>query len=135
MTDDPSIDMEPNELAKALKSLHTLTFSDRGWSLLFVAGWDQPLCGATGNCQYWVLDEQNNILLETSAKAVTVLGSSHHERPDLLFSSHDSASDTDRERWYFNGKKYELKWCGTSTYGDLGHEYKHPKTFQHSCRE
>jgi hypothetical protein len=92
------------------------------------------MCGAVGNCMTWVLDSHNKILLEDSGKAITVLNRVHHARPDILFSVHDSADDTELEKWSFNGSQYILTRCGTSTMGYLGHYKKHPYTYSHPCQ-
>jgi hypothetical protein len=130
---DPS-DLDQAELAKAQRNLYVLFLKRSSGTLTFVSGWTYLMCGAVGNCMTWVLDQQNKILLEDSGKAITVLGRIHHTRPDILFSVHDSASDTDLERWRFNGSKYVLSWCGTSTTGSLGHYRKHPYTYSYPCQ-
>lgn len=133
LDDGDKSELDPTELNEAKNSLHTLTVKDGNQSLIFVAGWDTELCGGVGNCTIWVLDGQHRVLLESGGKAITVLASHHHGRSDILVSAHDSASDTDRERYTFNGSVYVLSWCGTSTMGYPGHEYVHPHTFSHSC--
>ncbi len=135
LDDGNPTDLDQAELRKAEENLHVLVLQRSGGQLTFVSGWTSAMCGAVGNCMTWVLDKGNHILLETSGKAITVFPSLHHGRPDLLFSIHDSASDTDRERWRFNGKIYERTWCGTSTMGYPGHEYVHPHTYSHPCQQ
>ena len=130
---DPS-DLDPVELATARKSLHLLILDRSGTTLKFVAGSTYLMCGAVGNCMTWVLDLHNQILLEDRGKAITVLSRGHRARPDILFSVHDSASDRDLERWRFNGSKYVLTWCGTSTMGYVGHYRKHPYTYSRPCQ-
>jgi hypothetical protein len=126
-------DLDPTELAMAKKNLFVLTIKRAGTTLTFVSGWTYLMCGAVGNCMTWVLDSHNKILLEDSGKAITVLNRMHHARPDIMFSVHDSADDTELEKWRFNGSKYILTWCGTSTMGYLGHYKKHPYTYSHPC--
>jgi len=129
---DPT-DLDPTELTTTKKNLFILTIQRAGTTLTFVSGWTYLMCGAVGNCMTWVLDQDNKILLEDSGKAITVLNSVHHGRPDILFSVHDSASDTDLEKWRFNGALYILSWCGTNTMGYSGHYTKNPYTSRHPC--
>ena len=130
---DPT-DLDPAELATAKENLHILTVQRAGGVLTFVSGWTYLMCGAVGNCMTWVLDSNNKILLEDRGKAITVLNRTHHVRPDILFSVHDSADDTELEKWRFNGSQYILTWCGTSTMGYLGHYKKHPYIYSHPCQ-
>jgi hypothetical protein len=130
---DPT-DLDPTELATAKKNLHVLILQRAGGALTFVSGWTYLMCGAVGNCMTWVLDQHNKLLLEDSGKAFTVLHSVHYTRPDILFSVHDSADDTELEKWQFNGSQYILTWCGTNTMGYLGHYKKHPYTYSHPCQ-
>jgi hypothetical protein len=130
---DPS-DLDPTELAKAQHNLYALILKRHGETLTFVSGSTYLMCGAVGNCMTWVLDQHNRIVLEDSGKAITILKNKHHARPDILFSVHDSASDTELEKWRFNGTKYVLNWCGTSTMGYLDHYKKHPYTYNHPCQ-
>lgn len=130
---DPT-DLDPTELATAKKNLFVLTVQRANTTLTFISGQTYLMCGAVGNCMTWVLDQDNKIILEDSGKAITILNSVHHARPDILFSVHDSASDTDLERWRFNGSKYILSGCGTSTMGYLGHYKRHPYTYSRPCQ-
>jgi hypothetical protein len=130
---DPT-DLDPIELANAKKNLHVLTLPHAGTTLTFVSGWTYLMCGAVGNCMTWVLDQDNNLILEDRGKAITVFNSVHRGRPDILFSVHDSASDTELEKWRFNGSHYILTWCGTNTMGYLGHYKKRPYTYSHPCK-
>jgi hypothetical protein len=129
---DPT-DLDPTELATAKKNLHVLTLQRAGTTLIFVSGWTSLMCGAVGNCMTWALDQDNKIILEDSGKAITVLNSVNHGRPDILFSVHDSASDTDLEKWRFSGFHYILSWCGTRTMGYVGQYKKKPYTYSHPC--
>lgn len=131
---DPS-DLDPVELATAMKNLHVLILKRSQGTLTFISGWTYLFCGAVGNCMTWVLSQDDKILLEDSGKEITVLKTNHNAEPDILFSVHDSASDTDLERWRFSGSKYVLSWCGTSTMGYAGHYKKHPYTYSHPCQQ
>ena len=72
-------------------------------------------CGVI-NCAAWVLDGHGHTLLRgLSPWQIVVLATRHEDLPDLEFSFHDSAAETQRLRFRFGGSRYQLHSCETRT--------------------
>ena len=129
-------DLERGELTSLQRGLHVKRVVLTGGSILLVQAWGQPLCGATGNCSVWVLDKDHRLLLDGGGgESISVMSSYHRGKPDILFAIHISASDTGLERWRFNGSKYVLSWCATSSWGMPFDNWTQPHLDVHSCSE
>jgi hypothetical protein len=95
--------------------------------LKLVAIWARNacLCGATGNCEFWVYQIQRGEykqVLETGlVREFGFLKATTNGLPDLVLWSHDSAQRYPGALWQFDGSVYESR-CGweiVSTYEEL----------------
>lgn len=86
--------------------------------LILVQAYNTDGCGAVGNCQFFLLNDEHELLLSNVvAYFLTVLGSSHHGVPDVLLGEHISAGQT-AQTWYrFDGSRYRASRCAIDTYG------------------
>ena len=87
---------------------------------LLVRGKNFHLCGATGNCGFWVFEEgrtRPRMLLSASdyvdiaELGQQVLRSRTHGYSDLLLKGHFSAAETGHYTYKFDGQKYIQKRC------------------------
>jgi hypothetical protein len=88
---------------------------------LVVQGTGVCMCGAVGNCPFWVIGEapRPGVLLETVGIQTFALQENLTARRfDLLVGSHDSAMQTDLQRFRFNGTKYQLNGCALIDWDD-----------------
>ena len=89
------------------------------------------LCGATGNCEFWVYRVQRGKyeqILETGlVREFGFLNVTTNGLPDLVIWSHDSAQHYPGALWQFDGSVYQSR-CGweiVSTYEELpDHRWK-----------
>jgi hypothetical protein len=101
--------------------------------LKLVAIWARNacLCGATGNCEFWVYRVQRGKyeqVLETGlVREFGFLKATTNGLPDLVLWSHDSAQRYPGALWQFDGSAYESR-CGweiVSAYEELpDHRWK-----------
>lgn len=102
-------------------------------NLKLVAVWARNacLCGATGNCEFWVFRAQRgryDQVLETGlVREFGFLKATTNDLPDLVLWSHDSAQRYPGALWQFDGRVYESR-CGweiVSAYEELpDHQWK-----------
>jgi hypothetical protein len=111
-------DLSPEEIAEAKWDLHVKEVVTAGGKLLLIQGWGMQLCGATGNCAVWALDEKNRLILETSGNGIRLLRTIHHRRPSILMYEHMSAFQTGLTWYSYDGSRYRPVSCGVETYGD-----------------
>lgn len=103
--------------------------------IYFVQGYDSNLCGATGNCEAWVLSDDYKVVLRGNAQTFKLLSTVHNGRADILTGLHDSAMASDLTRWRFNGSRYVRSSCALIEYEDLAAgRYKVPKITPRPCQ-
>jgi hypothetical protein len=137
----PISQLNPPDRHAILKRLQIADSQLHGEQLAFgkdpafaIQGLGPILCGATGNCEFWVFDAAHQILLETSAQGFKLLPETHSGRPDLLTTMHDSAFEADAARWQFDGRRYRQSSCATIDFGDpYGKTYPQPRVTPHPC--
>jgi hypothetical protein len=87
---------------------------------ILVRGRTAQLCGATGNCEFWVLERKGKryrIILsasdyvDASEMGTQVLRAKTKGYANLLLKGHQSASDTSYEYYKFNGREYKPAKC------------------------
>jgi hypothetical protein len=94
------------------------------------------MCGAVGNCALWVLDQNDQLILDrASGKRITISNSSHDGQADILIASHNSAFEEDRITYRFDGAQYRPYACAYADYADpTGNPYKHPQITAIRCK-
>jgi hypothetical protein len=88
---------------------------------LVVQGFGACMCGAVGNCPFWIIGEGTHprVLLETGG--IQTFAFQKRQSPahfDLFLGSHDSAMQTDLQRFGFDGSKYQLSGCAVIDWDD-----------------
>jgi hypothetical protein len=88
---------------------------------LVVQGFGACMCGAVGNCPFWIISEDPNPRVLLEAKGIQTFAFQERQSAahfDLLLGSHDSAMQTDLQRFRFNGSKYQLSGCALIDWED-----------------
>jgi hypothetical protein len=112
--------------AEAIKQPNGMTF--------FVQAYGSNLCGAVGNCSFWVFDSYHRILLRSIAQTAGYLPTEDHGRNDILTAEHMSAWQQEITHWKFDGQKYKRFACADIESENLeGHRYMHPKVTKVPC--
>lgn len=94
------------------------------------------LCGATGNCSFWIVDLRHRrvVLNAVSIQSFAVSAARTGSMPEIVTSSHASAYEHERIRWQFQGSSYQRESCATvNTATDDGQPYPAPKVASHPC--
>jgi hypothetical protein len=93
---------------------------DTGKTEILVQASDNCHCGATGNCDLWVVRRTQKgfeVLLEIQAVLeVSIEPSSTNGYRDLMTSTHESAFMTDLTLHKFDGKQYQKSACAEIEY-------------------
>ena len=124
------------QINKAIQSFRVERLSLDGTPALAVQPSDGDLCGATGNCSFWIIDlRQRRIVLRSDGvQQFAVVQSSKRGFPDVITSTHDSATESELIRWRFAGASYEPADCATKDYADpIGNPLPQPKITPHPC--
>lgn len=111
--------------------------TSRGESALIVQGEGVCMCGAVGNCPFWLLSEGPNsklLLKAIGIQSFAVQRSRASTRFDLVLGSHDSAMETDIQRFRFDGAKYQRIGCATIEWDDeSGNRLDPPRIISRPC--
>jgi hypothetical protein len=94
------------------------------------------LCGATGNCSFWIVDlrKRRIVLNAVGIQSFAVRSARPGGMPEIITSSHASAYEQERIRWQFQGSSYGSGSCATvATASDDGQPYPTPKVTPHPC--
>lgn len=107
-----------------------------GVSAVAVQPSGNELCGATGNCAFWIVDLlHRRVLLRAQAVgsyAIDPLGP--RAVPDIVTSAHASAFEQEWIRWAFTSGHYEQQSCAMVTNADEdGKPLPQPKITPHPC--
>jgi hypothetical protein len=76
-----------------------------------VQGWGVCMCGAVGNCPFWVFDSDMKVILKDGAQTFAILPNITNGQYDLVLREHDSASESDWTLYQFTGKLYKKTRC------------------------
>lgn len=102
----------------------------RGDLGLAVQGFGACMCGAVGNCPFWIVAEGPDPRVLLEANGIQTFGFSKSSASgyfELVLGTHDSALVTDLQRFEFDGTKYRLNGCATIAWADdVGNELRHP---------
>lgn len=124
------------QLNEAIKLFRAERLNLGGTTALAVQPSGENLCGATGNCSFWIIDlRQRRIVL--SADGVQQFGvdaRARHGFPDVITRTHESVFEGELIRWHFIGRSYEPAACATEETADAdGNRLPQPKITQHAC--
>jgi hypothetical protein len=99
-----------------------ISLAPRGGQGLVVQGSGACMCGAVGNCPFWIIGEGSRplVLLETEGiQTFAFQKGTSSGRFDLLLGTHSSAMQTDLQRFRFDGDKYALDGCAEVDWDDV----------------
>ncbi len=96
----------------------------------------RELCGATGNCSFWVVDLRHRrvVLNAVGVQSFAISPAAAAAMPEIITSSRASAYEQERIRWQFQSSSYERESCATiNTAADDGQPYPAPRVTPHPC--
>ncbi len=105
----------PNGVFRTLR-VARVNLGIQGESALVVQGNGACMCGASGNCPFWLLSEGPGSKLLLRAEGVQSFSVQRAKSGgpfDLVLGSHHSAMETDIQRFRFSGNAYKLAACAT----------------------
>ena len=133
----PLFQGEGNEqMNKAIQFFRVERLNLGGTPTLAVQGTGENLCGATGNCAFWIIDlRQRRIVLRADGvQQFAVDQTSKHGLPDVITGTHESTTGSELIRWQFIGGNYESAACATRDDNDPdGTPLPQPKIAPHPC--
>ena len=99
-----------------------------------VQGMGSCMCGASGNCSFWLLDSQMHLLLHGGAQMFALLPKTTHGRSNIVLRLHSSATDSDWKLYEFDGRQYRLSRCADVDYSPTPERVlKNPKVTLEQC--
>lgn len=124
------------QINKTIQSFRVERLSLASTPALAVQPTGDILCGATGNCAFWIIDlHHQRVVLR--ADAVQQFGVEQHSTngfPDVITGTHESATESELIRWQFAGQTYHPTACVTREYADSdGNLLPRPKITSHPC--
>jgi hypothetical protein len=96
----------------------------------------RELCGASGNCSFWLVDLRHRrvVLNAVGVKSFAISPARAAAMPEIITNSHASAYEQERIRWQFQGSGYQRESCATvNTAADDGQPYATPQVTPHPC--
>jgi hypothetical protein len=131
---DPKI---AEEIFKSLR-VDRINLTSRGDSALVVQGNGVCMCGAVGNCPLWLLSGGQNprlLLKAIGIQSFAVQNDGANTYFDLILGSHDSAMETDLQRFRFDGFRYKRIACANIQWDDeSGNQLSPPRIVGGPCR-
>ena len=124
------------QVNRAIQFFRVERLSLGGTPALAVQATGGNLCGATGNCAFWIIDlrQRRVVLRADGVQQFGVDQASKHGLPDVFTGTHESATESELIRWQFIGGSYERAACATSDESDPdGNPLPQPKTTPHPC--
>jgi hypothetical protein len=124
------------QLNNAIKSFRAERLNLGGTPAIAVQPTGENLCGASGNCAFWIIDlHQRRIVLRADGvQEFAVAPTSKHGFPDVTTETHESAFEHEFIRWQLIGGNYEPAACATENdYGPDGKPLPQPKITPHPC--
>ena len=105
--------------------------------VLIVQGNDVCMCGATGNCSFWLIADGPKLRVVLKAIGIQTFAIQKSVTAgyfDIVLGSHDSAMETDVREFKFDGYRYRLRRCATIDWDDWqGNALPRPHLTPHSC--
>lgn len=124
------------QLDNAIQSFRAERLNLGGTPALVVQPNGESLCGANGNCSFWIVDlHQRRILLSADGvRQFAVDQSSKRGFPDVITGTYESATESDLTRWHFTDGVYEPLDCAMRDDADAnGNPLPQPKITAHAC--
>ena len=131
---------DPRTVEGIFESLRVerVDLTSKGDSALVVQGEGVCMCGAVGNCPFWLLSEGPSPKLLLKAIGIQSFAVQKHRTTghfDLVLGSHDSAMETDLQRFRFDGAKYQRTGCANIEWDDeSGNRLDPPRITVGPCR-
>lgn len=104
---------------------------------LVVQGMGSCMCGATGNCPFWLIGENGSprlLLTEPVIQSFAIESVQSHGYYDVVLGSHDSAMRIDLQRFRFDGTRYRRHGCALLESGDqFGNQLRRPRITPSPC--
>ena len=131
---------DPKTAEGIFKSLRVgrVNLTSRGDAALVVQGDGVCMCGAVGNCPFWLLSDGPNPALLLKAIGIQSFVFQNHGTNthfDLILGSHDSAMETDLQRFRFDGVRYKRIACANIEWDDeSGNQLNPPRIVGGPCR-
>lgn len=128
--DDPGLG-DPHTVAGMFSRIRVrrISLTPQGDSGLVVQGFGVCMCGAVGNCPFWLIGEQPHPRLLIHAIGIQSLAfqeSGTADHFDLVLGSHDSAMVTELQSFQFDGTKYRRNGCASLEWVDPYGNALHP---------
>jgi hypothetical protein len=124
------------QMNKAIQSFRAERLNLGGTPALAVQATGEGLCGASGNCSFWIIDlrQRRVVLRADGVQQFGVDQTSKHGFPDVITWTHESATEHELIRWRFLGGDYERTACATHDWSDAdGNPLPQPKITPHPC--
>lgn len=131
---------EPTTFAGSFNQLRVkrVSLSSAGVSGLIVQGMGSCMCGATGNCDFWLIAERPggySVVLQTiGIEGFQIKRTTLNGYFNVILGMHDSATDTDLSLYHYTGTYYRRVGCALMSY--LGPHWtvlKSPKIKPRPC--
>jgi hypothetical protein len=87
------------------------------------------MCGATGNCSFWLIGEQAHprvLLQKIGIQTFAFQKSSTTNHFDIVLGQHSSATESILQRFQFDGTNYKRDGCATAEWADPDGNALHP---------
>ena len=126
----------PGQLNQVMRSFRAERITLAGGPALVIQPSGNELCGATGNCSFWIVDVRKRriVLNAVGIQSFAVRSARPGTMPQIITSSRASAYEQERIRWQFQGSSYGRASCATiDSASDDGQPYPTPKVTPHPC--
>lgn len=124
------------EINRTMRSFRAERLTLAGSPAVAVQPSGNELCGATGNCSFWVVDLRHRrvVLNAVGVQSFALSPAAAPAMPQIITSSHASSHEQERILWEFQGSTYQRESCATvDTASDDGQPYPTPKITPHPC--
>lgn len=126
----------PSVADRAMRSFGAERLTLGGLTVVAVQPTGTDLCGATGNCLFWIVDTLHRRILLRAGPTATYAVEQQSSRgmPLIVTSTNESAGQNEKIRWHFTGNEYEPQSCATVDNADAnGAQLSQPKITPHPC--
>ena len=114
-----------------------VSLTPEGNSGFVVQGFRACMCGAVGNCPFWVISQHPHptaLMHAVGIQSFAFQKSVTTDHFDLVLGSHDSAMVTYSQRFQFNGTKYVHNGCASLEWSDpVGNALHPPRITAQRC--
>jgi hypothetical protein len=124
------------QLNQAIRSFRAERVTLAGSPALVVQATGNDLCGASGNCSFWIIDLRHRrvVLDAVGIRSFAILPTRSGGMPVIITGGHASAFEEGVTRWHFQGSSYHYDGCATVTSADNdGQPYPTPKIKSYPC--